>query len=183
MIIFVSGVHGVGKTFLSQLAAERLKLRHAVASQLIREECGRMRWSFDKRVRDVSSNQVALISAVGRMRAAGPALLLDGHFVVRDELGGAVEIEEQVFRAVGVDAVLLLEDRIDVILERLKARGDTSWACEDLRDFAERERNHAERISVALSLPLIALSSPDYEAFSSAVETILSGAGDRVTVR
>ena len=44
MVIFLAGVHGVGKTFLGKPVAESLGFKHATASDLIREELGGQSW-------------------------------------------------------------------------------------------------------------------------------------------
>jgi len=45
MTIFVAGIHGVGKTYVAKPVAQRLGLRYATASQLIREERCRETWT------------------------------------------------------------------------------------------------------------------------------------------
>ena len=64
MIVFVGGIHGVGKTYLGEPVAKTLGVRHATASQLIREERGLQSWGSDKRVSDINDNQRALVSAM-----------------------------------------------------------------------------------------------------------------------
>ncbi|MBK5007366.1 AAA family ATPase [Pseudomonas sp. S32] len=83
MIVFVAGVHGVGKTHLCQALATKTGLRHATASQLIREATQSVSWKNDKVVTDIESNQDALIVAVDEIMQHEDVLILDGHFVLK----------------------------------------------------------------------------------------------------
>jgi adenylate kinase len=172
MIIFVAGIHGVGKTYLSVPTAQELGIKHATASQLIREERGMQSWEQNKRVSEVDENQIALISAVRRINASRQSLLLDGHFVLRGDQGIYIPIAEKVFRELKVDAVLLLEANAQVISNRLTDRGDHSWSVADLMSFATNEAAHAVNISSTLGLPLRILQTPSSAEFKDAVVSL-----------
>lgn len=173
MIIFTGGIHGVGKTYLGAPAAKSLGLRHATASQLIREERGLQSWGADKRVEGVDENQAALISATRRLRSTGERLLLDGHFVLRGTNGEFNEIESNVFHDLQIGAVLLLHASVDVVFERLRARGDTSWTETELQLLAEREETHARRVAGELGISFTYLSNPSLSEFAEAAKEIL----------
>lgn len=173
MIVFVGGIHGVGKTYLGAPAAKHLGIRHATASQLIREERGLQTWGADKRVAGIDENQAALISAIARMRAGGQRLLLDGHFVLRSPDGSLTEVDVQVFRDLQMGAVLLLATDIEVVLGRLRERGDHSWSESELQLLAEREEAHARLVATELGLPLKHLVSPTREEFVDALRDVL----------
>ena len=174
MIVFVAGIHGVGKTFLGAPVAERLGIQHATASQLIREERGSQPWTNNKRVTCVDDNQAALISAVNKLKLSGGTLILDGHFVLRGEGGAFIEISDTVFRDLRIDAILLLQSDAEVILERLQRRGDKSWAVPELKALAMREVERARKIASTLSISLRLLDSPDEALFQDAVQSALS---------
>lgn len=173
MIIFVGGIHGAGKTYLGAPAALQLGIRHATASQLIREERGLQTWGADKRVAGIDENQAALVSATTRLRAEGQRLLLDGHFVLRETNGSFSEVDIQVFRDLQIGAVLLLETELNIVLNRLRERGDHSWSESELRLLADYEEAHARRVSSELCLPLRHLVSPTREEFVSALRVVL----------
>lgn len=173
MIVFVGGIHGVGKTYLGAPAAQHLGIRHATASQLIREERGLQTWGTDKRVAGIDENQAALVSATARLRAEGQRLLLDGHFVLRETSGSLTMVDVQVFRDLQIGAALLLATELDVVLNRLRERGDHSWSESELRTLADYEEAHARRVSEELRLPLKHLVSPTREDFVSALRVAL----------
>jgi adenylate kinase len=173
MIVFVGGIHGVGKTYLGAPTAKHLGIRHATASQLIREERGLQSWGADKRVKGIDENQAALISATNRLRSGGQKLLLDGHFVLRGATGELNEIAPQVFRDLKIGAVLLLHASVDVVFERLQARGDTSWTESELHMLTEREEAHARRVSADLDVTFRYLTAPSQNEFGDAISAIL----------
>lgn len=174
MIIFVAGVHGVGKTYLGVPAAKSMGIRHATASQLIKEERGLQSWGEGKVVVDIDKNQAALISAVNRVRASGQTLLLDGHFVLRGENGAFSDINPQVFEDLQIGAVLLLQANADVVIERLQARGDTTWSVSDIQMLAEREEAHVITVSSKLGILCTNLFQPTLPEFEKAVGELLS---------
>lgn len=173
MIVFVGGIHGVGKTYLGAPVAKQLGMRHATASQLIREERGLQSWGTDKRVEGINENQAALISATNRLRSSGQRLLLDGHFVLRGTDGEITEIDTQVFRDLRIGAIFLLHATVDVVFERLRARGDTSWTEVELQHLTEREEAHARRVSTELGVAYRHLNAPSHREFGDAISAIL----------
>lgn len=170
MNIFVAGIHGVGKTYLAKRLPAGSGLMHTSASTLIKEERALPDWNADKRVADVDANQVALAQAVARHNAGGTALLLDGHFVLLGQEGQFIPLGVEVFRALNLRAVVLIETPPDVVAARRVTQRDelyrdSTW----LTDFMNRERAQAELVCTELNLPLTVLSSPSDVEFASAV--------------
>lgn len=169
MNIFVAGVHGVGKTHLASRLSSDTGLMHTSASTLIKEERALPEWSLDKRVAEVNENQIALARAVARHNASGRALLLDGHFVLLGEDGLFIPLNVDVFQALNLKAILLIEVPPIVLVGRIAQRDelfrDPVW----LADFMATERSHAEAVSGALNVPLKVLESPSDTDFANAV--------------
>lgn len=83
--IFVSGVHGAGKTKLSQDIADYLNCEYYSCSDLIKKELishGReVNWDNEKKVDGVEENQSLLIDAVRKLKQ-DKYIVLDGHFTL-----------------------------------------------------------------------------------------------------
>ncbi|MGV7244756.1 ATP-binding protein [Caballeronia sp. M23-90] len=173
MTIFVAGMHGVGKTFLAKPASERLGLLHATASQLIRKERGAASWDANKRVDGIDENQRALVAAVSRIQATGRTLLLDGHFVLRGGDGEPVLLAPEVFRDLACVGVVLLEASVEQIALRLQARGDESWAFQQIARFIAEESKHAERVCSHLNIRYRKIESPTPRCFDETVATLM----------
>lgn len=165
MNILVAGIHGVGKTYIASQAASLLAMTHTSASKLIKEERLLASWGQDKRVSDIDANQLALASAVQRHNEQGVRLLLDGHFVLKGEAGNFIPLEPQVFSSLGLDGVILIENKVDLILERLKDRDDHVHSYEETVKFMELERLHALKVCKTLNIPLTILMAPLLDEF------------------
>lgn len=172
MIFFLAGAHGVGKSFLGKPVAESLGIRHATASALIREELGSANWDDGKRVQNVDRNQEALISAVSRTREGHSALLLDGHFVLRNEVGALVPLPVEVFKRLGINGAILLETPSNIVASRLAERG-APQSLTDIEELASAELIHAEHTCLALRIPLIRLLSPREDQLRATVESLM----------
>ena len=113
-VIFLAGVHGVGKGFV----ASSMGIAHLTASQLIREEKGQATWGLDKKTSDLDDNQLALIRAVSQRRLTHPSILLDGHFVLRDAQGVLTPLATSVFKELHLTGVILLTEAESIIASR-----------------------------------------------------------------
>ena len=158
-VIFLAGVHGVGKGYLGAPAAKALGITHRTASQLIREEKGLATWGADKRTADLDDNQRALIQAVNKLRASGN-ILLDGHFVLRNAIGLLTPLEISVFDQLKLKGVVLLTNDPQVIVERLANRDTKSTDVASVAELAAAELLHAKQVCMTLKLPLSVLHSP-----------------------
>lgn len=160
MTLFVSGIHAVGKTFLLKPVCERLGVRHATASQLIKEQRGLSNWTASRQVEEIDENQRALVAAMQRLEANGDHVVLDGHFVLRRSVGVHEEIDASTFAQLAVTGVLLLEAPSKTVADRLLQRGDQTWIQSEIDDFAAMELKHATAVCRKLGVPLVRLSSP-----------------------
>lgn len=78
-IIFVGGVHGVGKTTLCDDLAAKFNIEHFSASTLIAREKEEEHLR-SKRVDNIAKNQDHLVVAINKYFNSTSWYLLDGHF-------------------------------------------------------------------------------------------------------
>lgn len=178
-VIFLAGVHGVGKGYLGAPVATTLGIVHCTASQLIRDEKGRATWSADKLVADVDGNQLALINAVNRRRKSTHTMLLDGHFVLRSGVGGLIRLDTDVFSSLRLAGVILLCDDAKVIAARLVCRDGVSTSSESVGELAAEEAAHARAVCCSLDIPLTVINSPTEMQLKAAVVRLLGDALER----
>ncbi|WP_439890053.1 ATP-binding protein [Ralstonia sp. 25C] len=174
MTLFVAGVHAVGKTFVLKPVCESLGVRHATASQLIREQRGLANWTMSRQVDDIDENQHALIAAVHRLEHEGQKIVLDGHFVLRRAVGIHEQIGLETYEQLMLHGVLLLEAESRVIADRLLRRGDDTWSQVEIEVFAQKELRHAEFICRQLNIPLFRLFSPSEAEVKETVAKLLA---------
>ncbi|SOZ22490.1 conserved hypothetical protein [Cupriavidus taiwanensis] len=155
MTIFVGGVHAVGKTFVLKMVCKDLGFRHAMASQLIKEQRGLTNWAISRQVDDINENQRLLVAAMKQLGDCEGRLVLDGHFVLRRAINSHVEIDVETFAQLKIRGVVLLEAASATIAERLARRGDTTWQKSEIEAFAQKELEHAQSVCRELKLPLV----------------------------
>lgn len=171
-VIFLAGVHGVGKGYLGMPVAKALGISHFTASQLIREEKGQATWGTDKKVADIDDNQLALIRAVAQKRITDGDILLDGHFVLRNSKGTLTPLEQSVFAELKLSGVILLTEDTNIIVGRLALRDGTTTNLDEISELADAESAHAHAVCQALGLPLLVLHAPTESAVLDAVKKL-----------
>jgi adenylate kinase len=159
-VIFLSGVHGVGKGFLGAPVANSMGIAHFTASQLIREEKGQATWGTDKKTFDLDDNQLALIRAVDQKRSSHPCILLDGHFVLRDSEGVLTPLATAVFKELHLTGVILLSEESNIIASRLTMRDKGTPDVQAISELADAELTHAQVVCRELGVPLKVLNKP-----------------------
>lgn len=174
MTLFVGGVHAVGKTTALAQACSFLGIKHATASQLIKEYRGNANWSETRQVSSVDENQRTLIAAIKQMQHEGAKLVVDGHFVLRKAPEIHQEIAVDVFSELGLRGILLLEAPSQLIHDRLLARGDLTWTLTEIEEFARRESEHASAVSLALNISLTKITLPSPSEMKSVLATLFS---------
>lgn len=168
MTVLIAGAHGVGKTYLAKPTAERLGLRYATASQLIRDERGHTNWTESRQVTQIDENQIALARAVARILDGGEQLVLDGHLVLRIRPNEHQRLSESVFRSLRCRRIIILTAPLDVLLARLRARGDETWTVAELAALSEAEVQHGREVASRLGIGIAILDSPtDADLFAT----------------
>lgn len=172
-VIFLAGVHGVGKGFLGAPVASSMGIAHLTASQLIREEKGQATWGLDKKTSDLDDNQLALIRAVAQRRLTHPSILLDGHFVLRDAQGVLTPLATSVFKELHLTGVILLTEAESVIASRLALRDKGTPDVQAISELAEAELAHAQVVCNELGLPLAVIHAPTLASLTDAAKRLL----------
>ena len=173
-VIFLTGVHGVGKGFIGVPLAQSLGVSHFTASQLIREEKGQSTWGVDKKTSDLDDNQLALIRAVGQRRLTHTSILLDGHFVLRNAQGVLTPLATAVFKELHLTGVILLTEESSIIASRLAMRDKGTPDVYAISELAEAESAHAQAVCSELEIPLNVIHAPSLESLTNAVKRLLS---------
>lgn len=163
-MIFISGVHGVGKSYFCDLLREHLGVDSYTASTLIAEK-KKVGFSSDKHVSDIDKNQLYLLEAVKELRESGKEFLLDGHFCLLDKLGKIARIPMETFTSLAPDAIVLLTEEPAIIAERRKQRDGIDHSAVDIKAFQDEEKTYANDVAALLRIPIrICAGSADVES-------------------
>jgi len=151
-MLFVGGVHGVGKSTICQKAFGPLGYQCKTSSSLIAAHGKRV--DKKKRVSDVSDNQVALLEQLQSAKEQYCRLLLDGHFTLINSQGQIEPIDPTVFETMKPGRLILIKGDAEEISRRLAARDGNKWDSSFLKTFQSAEEEHARYVSEKIQVPL-----------------------------
>ncbi len=152
-MIFVSGIHGVGKTYFCNIIKEKLGIQNYSASQLIAEK-RKKDFSADKYVSDIDANQLLLLDAINELRQVGEEFILDGHFCLLNEEGVITRIPMETYTLLKPDTMILLLENPKIIAGRRFQRDGIRQDQCMIIDFQEAEKVYATEIADQLNIPL-----------------------------
>lgn len=151
-MVFVGGIHGVGKSTICKKVSDLGGYKYFTASSLI-SSYGK-KTDKEKRVDQIEDNQVALLKQLELVRAKDYRVLLDGHFTLINQQGEISPVDIGVFKSMKPDKLVLFKGRPEEIAKRLKERDGKKWDSSFLERFQEEEEKHAQRVSERINTPL-----------------------------
>jgi adenylate kinase len=172
-VLFVGGVHGVGKTSLCGVAAQRLRIRHYTASQIIRDAKASAIAEAGKLVANVDANQELLVGGLRAKSQSGVPILLDGHFTLQTARG-IESISVDVFRRLELCGAVVITDDPANIKRRLVGRDGGSISLESIELHQDKEVAHAGKVASGLSVRLAVVDASRGEDFIQTVGTFLN---------
>lgn len=169
-VIALVGLSGVGKSTLLKKLSDQIEFEHLQASALIKSELKRtqaeIKNSEGLRQGQVIDNQTALVNGFLRATKGMSGLfVLDGHTLI-DAGEKLIEIPADVFRQIGVEHMVFLQDDPQKIAERREAdrnRKRPKRTVETLVNHQAQAITVAARITLELDIPLSVISSSQHE--------------------
>jgi len=171
-VIFIGGMHGVGKTTSCTHAAKTLNISHFSASQIIRNNNVSGSSDIEKRVVDLADNQRALIAGVQSILASEHQILLDGHFALQAR-DGIEEIPVRVFEMLRITGIVLFTDEPREIANRINQRDAIKYTTEAVAIQQMAEVKHASHVAQKLMIPLVTLKAFDAQGLVRAASAWL----------
>lgn len=152
-MIFISGVHGVGKSYFCNLVNKGLGIKAYSASKLISE---RKHAGFDKNklIPDIDENQQYLLAAVDELRASEENFILDGHFCLLNASREVTRISRETFTSLKPEAIILLTENPAIISQRRKNRDNLDISPESINKFQCEEQKYAEEVAALIGARL-----------------------------
>jgi len=150
-VIFVGGIHGVGKTTLCRKISKTLSLKHYSASDLILKLKSE-NIEKDKKVKNIRLNQNILLESITRYLNNEEYYLLDGHFCLLNSNEDVTEIPLDTFKSLGLKAIVVLVDKECEIIKRLANRDSNSYPIKLIEEFQKKEVLYAQKVAKILGV-------------------------------
>ncbi len=157
-MIFIGGVHGVGKSYVCDIISENTGLETYSASYLI-SEFKMKNFSKDKRVSEINKNQDLLIKAFNYINK--PECILDGHFCLLDESNKITRIPMSTFKELAPQKIVLLYDTPGLITNRLYKRDGIFYNINNIEKFQNEELLYFQEVVKTLNIPHFIHKSSD----------------------
>ncbi len=142
-MIFISGVHGVGKSYFCGMVKESTGIESYSASTLITQKKHSC-FVKDKLIPDINNNQQYLLQTVNELRDSGEIFILDGRFCLLNASGKVTRIPYDTFTALKPEAIILLMYKPDGIESPVQ----------DIEDFQQKECTYAKEVAVDIGAKL-----------------------------
>ena len=169
-IIFVGGVHGVGKSTCCQEASERSGLEWLTASAVIKTERASAIAERSKDVLDAAGNQELLIHGLRKRVCAGhERIILDGHFTLLKPDGEIIVLGQDVFAQLGPERIVVFRDDPASICKRLHERDRQEWFLSAVQSQQDAEVEVGRKIASGLGIPFVTLNAFDVDGLVTAI--------------
>lgn len=149
-VVLVGGIHGVGKSvFCDKIHQKFPSIEVLSASEVLK-------WgdSTKKQVENVDENQDVLIENLQKIISFDKKYVLDGHFcLIENDIVKPIPLD--IFEKINPPFMVLIEEDINVIAERLKYRDGHSIDIKTLEEMKEMELRQAINVADSLQIPLI----------------------------
>ena len=153
-IIFIGGVHGIGKTALCRSICKKFEVIHHSASELIKRY-GHIEFAPNARVENIDRNQEFLINAIHEYLDTSKIYLMDGHFCLLNQDSIITKIPEPTFIAISPMAIILLHDDPRNIHSHLKEKNREIYDLDLLVSFQEQESDYSRFVATKLNVPYL----------------------------
>ncbi len=167
-IIFIGGIHGVGKGTICKEIVSKTDLIHITASEILK--WNEISSSDNKLVQNISSTQERLIYGIKNLIENDKQYLLDGHFCLLNSNGIPRKIDEKTFENINPKIISIVIDDIEKIVERLEKRDKKKYDIKILNELQKMEIEYAKYLSKRYSIPYIEIRNNDYKSLLNSIK-------------
>ena len=171
-IIFIGGIHGVGKGTLCKKVADELDMVHLTASAVLK-------WSdfaedqANKRVKDDKFTKDRLLENLDKIIQPQKTYLLDGHFCLQNNEGVIEKVPDDIFIGINPIKIVLVTVEPEEIGRRLFQRDGKEYDVNLLKQMQEIEKAHALHVSQLLGREFYEIHSDSIDKFREILNVIV----------
>lgn len=160
--ILLSGVHGVGKSFLLESMKTALSEYIVYSASSLIEKYKVSADAGYKKVRDVKKNQQILIEAIkNEMVHSDNNFIIDGHLCLLNANNDVERIPESFFEQTGISNIILLQDDPVSICDRIRGRDGQSLTIEIIDSLQSNESVYADELKQEYGMNILRISPKD----------------------
>ncbi|MFP8645016.1 ATP-binding protein [Priestia aryabhattai] len=151
--IFLSGIHGVGKSTLAKELKNSVDIKSIPVSDLIRQ-AGIKLDNSNKKTENISKNQELWKNELNNLNLGMSKLLLDGHFCLLDKDKNITPLHFSTFDGTNMVKIIFMKNSPSIIRERLLKRDKTDYSVELLENLQICEMQQAMKYSTENGIDL-----------------------------
>ncbi len=172
-IIYISGVHGVGKDTICSILEKRLGLKHLSSSKILKWD----EYSINlknKRVSSVEETQNSFVENFKSYLEGDLIYILDGHFALLTATYEIEDIPMFVYDEIKPLIIILITLAPNVIISRLRKRDSMLYDVNIVNELQERERGNAYNVGRKLGIDVVEINNTDIEKSIELIENVIN---------
>lgn len=174
-LIFITGVHGVGKSNLAKKLSEKFNINFFTASEIITRTSNNIYHKLNyKCVPSIEENQSILLTELLRIRVLYNIFILDGHFVLLNQDSIPTPIAVEFISKIAPSLVILITDDPRKIAKRISNRDGQLYDTLLITKMQDLERITVTRYCKNLGIPHIEIDIQSNEDPLSELSSWLS---------
>tara|TARA_R110001606_G_scaffold395971_1_gene569258 strand:- start:1953 stop:2471 length:519 start_codon:yes stop_codon:yes gene_type:complete len=163
-LIFVGGIHGVGKGTFCKKVLSKTNSIHLSCSNLIKwTEISSIQ---NKKVTNINETQERLILGLEKAIENNNKYILDGHFCLLNKENIISNVPFETFEKINPKGIIIISEEVEVIFKRLNLRDNLSYSIELLQGFQDREIARAKEVAKKLKVELFIFKNNFNEALN-----------------
>lgn len=172
-VVFVGGIHGVGKSSLCKNICRELNIQYLSASALLK-------WNElnedpkNKKVESIPDTQTRLIFGLQKAVKENDYYLLDGHYCLLNSENKIIQVPLNTFKQINPKRMVLILGDISEIKKRLEVRDNKLYDLGLLESLQNEELAYAQHLSKTLRVELTKGTKNDYSAILNSLRMTLS---------
>lgn len=165
-IIFVGGVHGVGKGTLCRTISDQTDFIHLSASEVLKWKEINIQQT-NKVVDDINDTQMRLINNLQKMIDPSKRYLLDGHLCLLTGGNAISRVPLETFQQINPIGIVIVIEDSQIICDRLNKRDYQEYNPHLLDKLQEEEIAYSKEIATSLGVDLKIIYSNQIDEFQT----------------
>ena len=157
-IIFLTGIHGVGKGYISNCIKDKIDVSIYTASDLIRKTGNKS--DCNKKVLNINKNQEILSFAIETF-IKEEKFILDGHTCLLNKDGKIETISLSSLSSLIISAIIFVCNDVESIQKRLYKRDHINYSYDDIKEFQKAEHDNSKKLAKQLNIPFLCFKNGD----------------------